>query len=138
MNKRLTTHRLVLAIITTTLEELVIYAICRWLLPAYDIRLSVAALVGIMVAWGVFSIFLFVLTTLILKKQTPVSLPSMVGSRGRVTSRLSPEGLVRINGELWVARSSRDDIAVGDEVEVVGEDGLKLLVDKVGESQPIR
>lgn len=134
MNKRLTTHRLFLAIITTTLEEVLIYAVWRWVLPVYDIRLPVSALVGIMVAWGIFSVSLFTLTTLILKKQAPVSLPSMVGTRGRVATKLSPEGMVRINGELWVARSSRDDITVGDEIEVVGEDGLKLLVDKVGES----
>jgi membrane-bound ClpP family serine protease len=134
MNKRLTIHRLILAIITTTLEEVVIYAVWRWVLPVYDIRLPVSALVGIMVAWGIFSVSLFTLTTLILKKQAPVGLPSMVGSRGRVATKLSPEGMVRINGELWVARSSGDDITVGDEIEVVGEDGLKLLVDKVGES----
>lgn len=134
MNKRLTIHRLILAIITTTLEEVVIYAVWRWVLPVYDIRLPVSALVGIMVAWGIFSVSLFTLTTLILKKQPPVGLPSMVGSRGRVATKLSPEGMVRINGELWVARSSGDDITVGDEIEVVGEDGLKLLVNKVGES----
>lgn len=134
MSKRLTINRLILAVITTTLEEVAIYSLWRWALPGFDIYLPVAALIGMMVGWGIFSVSLFVFTSRILKKQVPVGHPSMVGTRGRVASKLSPEGMVRIDGELWVARSSHDDIAVGDEVEVVGEDGLKLVVNKVGES----
>jgi len=134
MSSRLTTGRLIIAVITTAAEEIAIYAIWRWALPGLGINLTVSALIGMMVGWGIFSIFLFILVTRILKKQVPVGHPSMVGTRGRVASRLSPEGMVRINGELWVAKSSHDDINIGDEVEVVGEDGLKLLVDKVGES----
>ncbi len=134
MTKRLTTNRLILAVITTTLEEIAIYSIWRWALPEFDIYLPVGALIGMMVAWGIFSISLFVLTTRILKKQVPVGLPSMVGTRGRVASKLSPEGMVRINSELWVAQSNEGNLAVGEEVEVVGEDGLKLLVHRVSKS----
>ncbi|HEY97197.1 MAG TPA: hypothetical protein G4O16_03340 [Dehalococcoidia bacterium] len=134
MSNRLTINRLFLAVITTAAEEIAIYVIWRWALPEFGINLTVSALIGMMVGWGIFSIFLFLFVTRILKRQVPVGHPSMVGTRGRVTSRLSPEGMVRINGELWVARSSHDDINIGDEVEVVGEDGLKLLVNKVSES----
>jgi membrane-bound ClpP family serine protease len=132
VNKRLTGARLVLAVITTTLEEVAIYAIWRWWLPELDIRLPVAALIGIMVAWAIFSVSLFVLTSNILKKQIPAGLPSMVGTRGKVTSTLSPEGMVKIKGEFWAARSKTGSIKVGEEVEVVGEDGLKLMVLGVG------
>ncbi len=138
MNKRLTTNRLILAVITTALEEIAIYTIWRWALPEFDIYLSVSALIGMMVGWGIFSVSLFILTSRILKKQVPVGLPSMIGTRGRITSSLSPEGMVRIKGELWAAKSNEDNLAVGDEVEVVGEDGLKLLVHKIGETKPIR
>ena len=134
MNKRLTTNRLILAVITTTLEEIAIYSIWRWALPEFDIYLPVSALIGMMVGWGIFSVSLFILTSRILKKQVPAGLPSMIGTRGRVTSSLSPEGMVRIKGELWAAKSNEGNLAIGDEVEVVGEDGLKLLVDKVGKT----
>lgn len=133
MNKRLTTNRLILAVITTTLEEVAIYAIWRWVLPEFNIKLPVSVLIGMMVGWGIFSVSLFILTTRILKRQVPVGLPSMVGTRGRVASRLSPEGMVRINSELWAAKSNEGHLAVGDEVEVIGEDGLKLLVHKIDE-----
>jgi membrane-bound ClpP family serine protease len=131
MDKRMTTARLILAIVSTTLEELAIYVIWRWLLPEFDIRLPFWVLVTVMVIWAVFSVSLFIFTTSTLKKQVPVGLPSMIGTRGRTASLLAPEGMVRIKGELWMATSAEEDIAVGEEVEVVGEDGLKLVVRKV-------
>lgn len=132
--ERLTTARLVLAIVSTVLEETAIYAIWRWLLPEFDIRLSVSALVTIMVAWAAFGTWLFIFTTRTLKKQVPVGLPSMIGTRGKVTSKLSPEGMVMIKGELWVATSAAGDIDTGENIVVVGEDGLKLLVRKLGDN----
>jgi membrane-bound serine protease (ClpP class) len=138
VNKRLTRARLALAIFTTTLEEIAIYCICRWVLPEFDIRLPVAAVVGIMVAWGIFSVSLFVLTSNVLRKQIPTGLPSMVGTRGRVTSALSPEGMVRIKGELWVAKSKAGPIKVGEEIEVVEEDGLNLVVLRASQAEAKR
>ena len=135
MNKRLTRARLLLAVITTALEEIAIYAIWRWVLPGFDINLPIGALIGMMIGWGIFSVSLFVLTSNILKKQIPAGLPSMVGTRGKVTSALSPEGMVRIKGEFWAAKSKTDSIKVGEEVEVVGEEGLKLVVLRAGRAR---
>ena len=133
----MTTARLILAIISTTLEEVAIYVIWRWLLPEFDIRMPFWVLICVMVAWAVFSVSLFVFTTRTLKKQVPVGLPSMVGTRGKVASPLSPEGLVRIESELWVATSAEGNIDKGKDIEVVGEDGLKLIVREVGDDKPI-
>jgi membrane-bound ClpP family serine protease len=132
MRSRLTSTRLVLAIISTSLEETAIWVIWRWLLPEFGVNLPVGALVGIMIAWGIFSIWLFIFTTRVLKKQTQVGLPSLVGASGRAASRLSPEGMVRVRGELWGATSNEGDIETGEEVVVVGERGLKLLVKRTG------
>jgi membrane-bound ClpP family serine protease len=136
MDRKMTTARLVLAIISTTLEEGAIYVIWRWLLPEFDVSLPFPVIVGIMAAWAAFAVSLFVFTTRTLKKQIPVGLPSMVGTKGKVVSPLAPEGLVRIKSELWVATAVGGDIAKNDEVEVVGEDGLKLVVRKTGDSPP--
>jgi membrane-bound ClpP family serine protease len=131
--RRLTTARLILAIISTTMEETAIFAAWRWLLPHFDIHLPVQALIAIMVIWAGFSIWLFVFTTITLRKQVPVGLPSMIGSRGKVADRLDPEGLINIKGELWTARSGGERLNRGEEVVVVGEDGLRLLVRRPGE-----
>jgi membrane-bound ClpP family serine protease len=132
MRSRLTTARLILAIISTALEETAIWVIWRWLLPEFGVNLSVAVLVAMMAAWAAFSIWLFTFTTLILRKQKPAGPPSMIGAKGRVSSRLSPEGQVNIKGELWYAASVEGDVEAGEEVVVVGENGLKLSVRKSG------
>lgn len=132
---RLTGARLVLAIISTSFEEVAIWVIWRWLLPEFDIYLPVQVLIIAMVAWAAFSVWLFIFTTRTLRKQVPVGLPSMIGTRGKAASRLSPEGMVRIKGELWGAASTGEDIETGEEVMVVGEDGLKLSVRRVGDSR---
>jgi membrane-bound ClpP family serine protease len=129
----LTRARLVLAVISTSLEEVAIYVIWRWLLPEFDINLPFQVLIGVMAAWLVFGVWLFVFTTRALRKQVPVGLPSMVGTRGKVAGKLSPEGMVRIRGELWGATSDEGDIDIGEEVVVVSEDGLKLSVRRVGD-----
>jgi membrane-bound ClpP family serine protease len=132
MQRRLTAARLIIAIVSTSLEELAIWVIWRWLLPDFGISLPWAVLVGVMIAWAAFSIWLFIFTTLVLRKQASAALPSMVGAVGKVASRLAPEGQVRIRGELWHATSNEGDIEAGEEVVVVSERGLKLLVRKAG------
>lgn len=134
----MTTARLILAIISTALEEVAIFVIWRWLLPEFDIFLPFSVLVAVMIIWAIFAVSLFVFTTRTLKKQTVVGLPTMIGSRGKVASSLVPHGLVRIRGELWGAVSDEGNLGVGEEVEVVGEDGLKLVVRRMVKGTPIR
>jgi membrane-bound ClpP family serine protease len=132
----MTQARLIVAVFSTSLEEAGIWAIWRWLLPEVGIKLSPAVLIGVMLVWAAFSVTLFMFTTSVLKKQAKVGLPSMIQSKGRVVSPLAPDGLVRIKGELWGATSTEGNINKGEEVEVVGEDGLKLLVRLSGPKKP--
>jgi membrane-bound ClpP family serine protease len=131
MDRKLTVSRLILAVISTSLEEVALWVIWRWLLPDFGIELPYQVLIVVMVAWAAFGTWLFVFTTRALKKQATVGLPSMVGAVGRVASRLAPEGLVRIKGELWGAVSDEGNIEAGEDVAVVREDGLKLFVRKI-------
>ena len=134
----LTTARLILAIVSTSVEEVAIVAIWRWLLPEFGIELSLSVLIGVMAAWAAFSVSLFVFTTRTLKRQIVVGLPTMIGSKGKVASPLAPEGLVRIKGELWGATSGEGNVGTGEEIEVVEEDGLKLVVRRIGTNKSIR
>jgi len=134
MNKRLTLTRLVLAIISMALEQVAIWVIWRWLLPEFGIKLHFSVLVVVMVAWAVFGTWLFIFTTRVLKKQALVGLPSMVGATGKAAGRLAPKGMVNIRGELWGATSAGGDIDDGEKIVVISEDGLKLLVRKVGDT----
>jgi membrane-bound ClpP family serine protease len=131
MDSRLTVSRLVLAVLSTSLEEAAIWVIWRWLLPEFGIELPYQALIAVMVAWAGFGVWLFIFTTRTLKKQAVAGLPSMVGTVGKVASRLAPEGLVNIRGELWGAVSDEGEIEAGERVAVIREDGLKLFVRKI-------
>ena len=130
MNKKLTQTRLILAIISTALEEGAIWTIWRWLLPEFNVNLHIGILIGIMVGWGIISACLFLFTTHALKKQATAGLPSMVGMAGKAAGNLTPQGMVKIRGELWGAMSEEGNIAAGEGIIVTGENGLKLLVRK--------
>lgn len=134
----MTVARLILAIVSTALEEVAIVVIWRWLLPEFDIYLPVPVLVAVMILWGIFAVSLFVFTTRTLRKQSVVGLPTMVGSRGKAASRMAPDGMVRIKGELWAAVADGNGIDKGEWIEVVGEDGLKLVVRRTAVGGPKR
>ena len=125
------TTRLILAVISTVLEEAALAAIVLVGLPRIGIKLPLVVLITLMVAWGVFSVFTYWIGSRALRKKPVVGLPAMVGGKGKVASPLTPEGFVRIKGELWEAKSTGGEIDTGEEVTVVGQDGLKLVVRKI-------
>jgi membrane protein implicated in regulation of membrane protease activity len=53
---------------------------------------------------------------------------AMIGMRAEVVSAMHPTGQVRVNGELWEARSTAG-AETGETVVVRGMDGLTLVVD---------
>jgi membrane-bound serine protease (ClpP class) len=122
--------RLILAIISTLLEEAALVAIVLWGLPRLDIEIPLAGLIALMAAWGVYSVVTYRRGSRALRKRPLCGLPDMVGSQGGVVSPLVPEGLVRIKGELWQAKSASGRMDTGEEITVVGQDGLKLIVRK--------
>jgi membrane-bound serine protease (ClpP class) len=132
----MTTARLILAIVSTIVEEFALYAVWRWLLPEFDIYLPLWVLVVVMVFWAVFAVVSFIFVTRVLRRQTLVGLPTMVGMRGKVRSPLTPEGQVMIKGELWGAQSIDGDIQAGEAVTVVGQDSLQLIVRRASAGNP--
>jgi len=115
-------------VVTTPLELAVIYIVWRWGLPRLGIELPFYLLVIVLLAWLFYSVITFVIVTRALAKKADGGLTTMLGRRGEVARALAPEGLVRINGELWAATSVAGDVACGEEVVVVGQEGLRLAV----------
>lgn len=52
----------------------------------------------------------------------------MISMEGEVVKALSPTGVVRVEGELWKARSAEDEIPAGEIVEIQGVKRLVLEV----------
>lgn len=61
------------------------------------------------------------------KAPPPGAMDSFHGESGRVLRALDPVGTVQLHGELWSAISDRP-VAAGEEVVVVGREGLNLRV----------
>ena len=123
--------RLVLSIISNILIIVAIYAIWRWGLPEMGISMNVYALIVTLVLFVIFSTFMFVLGTRTLSRIGQVGLSTMIGTTGKVAKIICPddaEGVVLIKGELWTAKSAEGKLCLGEKVEVVGEDGMLLVV----------
>ena len=122
------TVRLTLAIISTILEEAAIGVIVLWGLPQLNIHIPLWGLIIMMVVWAAYSIFTFRIGTRALMRGDVVGLPNMIGCKGAVVSPLTPEGLVRIHGELWIAKSAGGEMKKNEQIIVVSQDRLKLVV----------
>jgi len=122
--------RLIVAIVSTLLEEAALAVIVLFGLPELGIEIPLAGLIALMVVWLAVSVIIYRIGSRALRQKPLEKLPDMVGSRGKVVSPLAPEGLVRIEGELWVAKSASGKMNLGDKVAVVEQDGLRLVVRK--------
>lgn len=120
--------RLIVAIVTTLLYELALIAVVLWGLPRLGIYIPIPGLVVLVLALGAVAIATYRKGSQALRKKAVVGLTSMIGSKAKVVSKIDPEGMVKIKGELWKAQSTGERIDVGEEVTVVGQKRLKLIV----------
>jgi membrane protein implicated in regulation of membrane protease activity len=117
-----------LAITTSLLEEAALVAVVLLLLPRVEINIPLWGLILMMIALGVYNYINYRLGKKALIKKPMIS-PD-IGSRGRTTTPVSLKGYVRVNGELWQASSS-STIDAGEEITVVGIEGMTLLISPV-------
>jgi membrane-bound ClpP family serine protease len=124
--------RLIWAVLSTLLEEVALVAIVRVGLPELDISVPLLVLIIVMVAWATLAVIFYRMGSRALRRKPMVGLLTMVGGKGKVVSPLDPEGVIRINGELWGAKSAVGKIEVDEEVIVQRQDRTKLIVVKCG------
>lgn len=120
--------RLIIAILSTLLEEAALAVIVLWGLPQFGYYLSLPGLITLMVLWLAFSVFVYRAGSRALSLKPVFDLPLMIGGKGKVVSPLVPDGLVKIKSELWMARARGKQIEVGAEIVIIDQDGLKLVV----------
>lgn len=120
--------RLVIAIVSTIIEEVAIALAVLWGLPEIGINIPVWIVVVIMIAWASYAVYTYRKGTVALGVGHIMGLPNMIGTRGKVITELNPEGMVKINGELWTARSTAGQIKPGIDIIVTDQKRLKLEV----------
>jgi len=120
-----------MAIVGTLLEEAALIAIVLLVLPQLGINLPLPGLIALIIALGAYSVITYRKGSRALRKKPVAGLETMIGSNGEVVKTLAPEGLVKIKGELWAAKSAGRKIDTSEEITVVGQEGLKLIVQKM-------
>jgi len=115
-------------ILVVLLDEVVVVALVflvLWLL-GIEIPLPVTITVALLLGALVFVMHKAVIPTLHKKRITGSE--GMIGLTGIVIEPLTPMGVIRVSGESWKARTVDENIAVDEEVEVLGLEGLTLKV----------
>ena len=115
-------------ILVVLLDEVIVVALVflvLWLL-GIEIPLPITITVALLLGALVFIMHKAVIPTLHKKKVTGSE--GMIGLTGIVIEPLAPVGVVKISGENWKAKTVGESIAVDEEVEVLGLEGLTLKV----------
>jgi membrane-bound serine protease (ClpP class) len=122
--------RLIIAIVTSLIDEVIIIAVVLWVLPRFDIHLPLWALVLLIIGFVIYAVGSYVIGARILNKKPLAGLTNMVDIEGSVTTSLAPRGFVKIKGELWKARAESGTLIPGTNIIVISQKGLELVVRK--------
>ncbi len=93
-----------------------------------DMRLPLSLVLAVIIPFALILILMVRLAFRARRTKITTGLDGMIGLKGRAETAIAPEGRVFVRGELWSARS-QSKIAVGENVRVVGVNGLTLDVD---------
>jgi membrane-bound ClpP family serine protease len=120
--------RFIIALVSSLLDELLIVVLIIWGLPKLGIELPLPVTLLIMLLFAIFAVTTFKIGTRVLKMKPVAGFSDMTGMIGKVTRRLAPIGYVKIDNELWEARSSSGNIEIGTPIIVLSQKGLRLVV----------
>ena len=119
---------LIWKIITSTFEQATLVVAVLWVLPLIDINLPLWVLAPATIVLQAYNVFSYRKSIQALRTQPIPGMSNMIGTEGETVNTLSPNGLVRIRGELWAATAANGNIVNGQNVTVVEQSGLKLVV----------
>jgi len=101
--------------------------------PISEVRIAPSLILSAAFSSGFFiwAILLFALKTR--RKKVTTGIEGIIGEKGKVKIELNPEGMVFVRGEYWkaICKDKNEVIKKDEEIKVVGNDGLKLIVEKV-------
>ncbi len=97
-----------------------------------SVRVEVSPiLIGLVMALSLFYFFVLVRAVLQMRANRSTGLPigTLVGATGTAQTLIAPTGIAYAGGEAWSARSRVGEIGAGDSLQVVGVNGLELIVE---------
>jgi len=123
-----------LIVLVLLLDEAIVVALVflvLWVL-GIEIPLPIIIVTALLLGAVVFIMHKAVIPSF--RKKRITGSEGMIGLMGEVTEPLTPAGVVRVGSEYWKAKSVGENIAVGEEVEILALDGLKLMVKRKNRS----
>lgn len=91
-----------------------------------EIPLSAMIVIGLVLGTSIFVLHRAVIPSL--RRRRVTGAEGMIGLVGEVVKSLKPDGVIKVGGEYWQAKSLDGDIETGEDVEILGIDRLNLEV----------
>ena len=115
-------------VLISLVNEVIILAVAGLALWYFKVELPLWAmiLIGLVVL-----AYLFIRTYMVVPsmlRQKLIGAESMVGEEGEVVEPLTPGGVVRVGAEYWQAKCLDGDMEIGEKVEIIRVNRLKLEV----------
>ena len=98
--------------------------------PAPFLQISLSAILGVTAATTAFFVFAIGAVFRAHRRQPATGREGLVGQAGVARTRLNPDGLIFIRGEIWNATCA-EGVEPGEQVQVISVAGLKLKVKKL-------
>ena len=125
MNRTIKDWLKILVLLLDEAAAVALVLLVLWVL-GIEIPLPITIVVALLLGALVFVIHKAVIPTFHKKQVTGAE--GLMGLEGEVVEPLNPVGVIRTKGEYWKAKSAGGNIAVGEEVEILGLHGLTLTV----------
>ena len=122
-----------LMVLVLLLDEAVALGLVLLVLWFFRISISLPVAIGIALVLGTFAFITHKVIIPSFHKKKVTGSEGMIGIEGEVIEPLTPVGVVRAGGEYWKAKSVAEDIAAGEEVEILGINRLMLTVKRKGQ-----
>ena len=117
-----------LIVLVLLLDEVAALVLVLLVLSFFNIRIPLWVTVVIALLLGGFAFMTHKVIIPSFHKKRVTGSEGMIGREGTVIKPLTPFGLIRIEGEYWKAKSVDENIAVGEEVEILRLNRLTLEV----------
>jgi len=118
----------ILTVGVSILEAAAMVGIVVWLLPHWGLNIPIWGLILLILAFGAYQVVTYRLGRRALDRKPVLSPESIVGCYGEASTKLTPDGYVKVKGELWRAFSTGLNIDEGKEIVVMEVKRLTLLV----------
>jgi len=117
-----------LIVLVLLLDEVAALVLVLLVLSVFNIRIPlwVTVVIALLLGGCAFAVHKVIIPSFHKKRVTGSE--GMIGLEGTVIEPLTPFGVIRIEGEYWKAKSVDENIAVGEEVEILRLNKLTLEV----------